>query len=56
MCVCLFSASGAFLAGVYVTSGWHMTTGVAIAWGLGLSLATNLLNILISWIPLYSFL
>lgn len=48
--------AGAFVAGIYVTSGWQMTTGVAVAWGLGLSLGTNLLSMLISWVPLYSFL
>lgn len=48
--------AGAFIAGIYVTSGWTMTTGVAVAWGLGLSLGTNLLGVLISWAPLYGFL
>lgn len=48
--------AGGFLAGIYVTSGWEMTTGVAVGWGLGLSVGTNSLSVLISLVPLYGFL
>lgn len=47
---------GAFIASIYKTSGWGMTSGVAIAWGLGLSLVTNLLGLFISCVPVYDFL
>ncbi len=48
--------TGAFIAGIYSTSGWAMTTGVALGWGLGLSLFSLILNTVISCAPLYIFL
>ncbi|XP_064393662.1 transmembrane protein 170B-like [Halichondria panicea] len=48
--------ASAFVAGIYWTSGWTMTTGVALGWGLGLSLFSLLLNSVISCAPLYIFL
>lgn len=48
--------ASAFVAGIYSTSGWTMASGVALGWGLGISLFTILLNILISCAPLYTFL
>lgn len=48
--------TGALVAGIYVTSGWTMTSGVALGWGVGLSLFSMLLNTFVSCGSLYSFM
>lgn len=46
----------AFVAGIYVTTGWTMTSLAAFGWGVGLSLASILLTVAVSWVPIYAFL
>lgn len=47
---------GAFVAGIYVTVGWSMSSLAAFGWGIGLSLTSLVLTTLISCVPMYPFL
>ena len=52
----IYLCIGAFIAGIYATSGWTMTAGVALGWGIGLSLLSTVISMLISGVPFYAFL
>ncbi len=48
--------AGAFVSGIYVTSGWSMSALTALGWGFGLSLLSVVCSVLISLVPMYAFL
>jgi len=55
-CIHTCAHTGAFVAGIYVTLGWSMSSLAAFGWGIGLSLASIALTTFISCVPIYSFL
>jgi hypothetical protein len=48
--------TGAFVAGIYMTLGWSMSSAAALGWGVGLSAISLTLTTLTSLVPIYAVL
>ena len=48
--------TGAFVAGIYMTLGWSMSSAAALGWGAGLSAISLTLTTLTSLVPIYAVL
>ena len=51
-----FLTLGAFIAGIYVTLDQEMDGVVSLGWGVGVSVVTILVDILIACVPVYPVL
>ena len=52
----LLSIPGAFVAAIYVTLEETMAGEFALLWGVGISLVTSLINVIIACFPIYPIL
>lgn len=47
---------GLLIASIYSTAKWETSGLAAFSWGIGLSLASTVANVIITCIPLYTFM
>jgi hypothetical protein len=54
--ICGDAIACAFVAGIYMTLGWSMSSAAALGWGVGLSAISLTLTTLTSLVPIYAVL